>query len=92
MLESERNYRPATADKIRDVVALTVLNYRHFVSTDQYLYSDREVRKRCGIIRQNWCRDFAVWKHLYLDRCDQLDRVVLTVIADARKRHGLIDL
>ena len=84
LLSADRNYRPATCDKIRDVVGYTVMDYRHYTATGEHLYPVKEIRKRCGIQRQNWNRDFADWHEYYWLLCDKaLDRAVLPVVGEA---------
>ncbi|UYM16268.1 hypothetical protein [Endozoicomonas euniceicola] len=51
--ESERQYREVTRQRIRDVVAYTVLDYRSFIISGRHLYPVSEIIKRCRIQRQN---------------------------------------
>ena len=87
----ERNYRQATRDKIRDVVAYTVLDYRSYAVTERHRYPVKRIIKRCKIHRGNWQRDFQPWHDHYWNFCDrQLDRTVLIPVARVvhRLRHG----
>lgn len=91
-LESmEHNYRQATRNKIRDVVAYTVLDYRSYAVNERHSYPVSQIIKRCKIHRGNWQRDFQPWHEHYWTVCDrQMDRTALIPVADTlnRLRHG----
>ena len=82
LLESDRQYREATANKIRDVVAYTVMDYRHKVTTGLHLHPVSDIKKRCGIQHGNWKRDFVEWYDDYREVCNQLDRKVLLPLSN----------
>lgn len=87
----ERNIREATREKVRDVVAYTVLDYRSYSINERHLYPVNLIIKRCKIHRQNWKRDFQSWHEYYWNFCDrQLDRTALIPVAETldRLRHG----
>ena len=82
-----RVYRKATKDKIRDVVAYAVLDYRSYSISERHLYPVSLVISRCGIIRQNWNRDFLPWHRYYWNLCDSfLDQTCLPPVAQIVKR------
>ncbi|WP_419831252.1 hypothetical protein [Endozoicomonas atrinae] len=87
-LESiERKYREVTKEKIRDVVAYAVLDYRAFVINEIHLYPVSLIINRCNIQRQNWKRDFEPWHEYYWQFCDQqLDRMALVPVANSVQR------
>ena len=87
----ERNVRQATCDKVRDVVAYTVLDYRSYSLNERHLYPVNLIIKRCKIHRGNWKRDFQFWHEFYWNFCDrQLDRTALIPVANTlnRLRYG----
>ena len=78
----DRDYRKVTKQKIRDVVAYTVLDYRSFSINGQHLYPASLVINRCKIHRQNWKRDFLPWHGHFWNICDEfLDRACLPPVA-----------
>lgn len=78
---SERGYREATIQRIRDVVAYTVLDYRSYVTNGQHLYPSSLIIKKCRIHRQNWKRDYQPWYESYWIFCDScLDKNSLNYI------------
>ena len=82
-----RNYRQATRDKIRDVVAYTMLDYRSHAHNGRHLYPVNRIIKRCNIHRGNWQRDFHAWHEHYWNVCDQqLDQTVLIPVAETLDR------
>ncbi|MGI9276857.1 MAG: hypothetical protein ACR2PT_18675 [Endozoicomonas sp.] len=80
--ESQRQYRVATQKKIRDVIAWTVMDYRHFQMTEEHLYPVSEIKKRCQIRHANWKRDFQLWFHWTWMLCEQLDQEGLAPLED----------
>ena len=86
LLESERNYRFATCRKIRDVVAYSVMDYRSFVTNGQNKYPVKKIRKECGILQNNWNRDFKHWYDCGWALCDDLDRRVLPLVGGVLQR------
>jgi hypothetical protein len=83
----DRDYRKATVAKIRDVVAYSILDYRSYVISEQHLYPVSLIINRCGIVRQNWRRDFQPWHRYYWGLCDTyLDRTSLPPVAEAVSR------
>ena len=87
LLSTDKNYHAATCDKIRDLVAYTAMDYRHYTATGEHLYPVRVIRKRCGILRQNWKPNFVEFHEHYWQLFDQvLDRTVLSVVAQALDR------
>ena len=83
----EREYREATKQKIRDVVAYTVLDYRSFSINERHLYPVSLIISRCKIVRQNWKRDFLPWHRYYWNLCDAyLDRNCLLSVRKAIER------
>ncbi|WP_257282134.1 hypothetical protein [Endozoicomonas sp. ISHI1] len=86
LLEYELEYRKkpfseAVSSKIRDVVAYTALNYRHFTTTGQHQYSDSDIQKEASIHRQNWKRDYERWQSYAWRLFDELDRQILPLVA-----------
>ena len=78
LAKSERDYREATKQRIRDVVAYTVMDYRSYVTNGQHLYPASLIIKKCRIQRQNWKRDFQEWHGVYWKMCDEyLDKTAL---------------
>ena len=79
----DREYRQVTKQKIRDVVAYSVMDYRSYTISGKHLYPVSMIIKRCGIIRQNWKRDFEHW-HRYYWRVynDYLDRSALVTVGE----------
>ncbi|UYM16217.1 hypothetical protein [Endozoicomonas euniceicola] len=67
----DRKYREVTKQKIRDVVAYCVMDYRSYIISGKHLYPVPLIINRCGIIRQNWKRDFESWHRYYWDLCDE---------------------
>lgn len=86
----DREYREVTKQKIRDVVTYCVLDYRSYTISGKHLYPVSLIINRCGIIRQNWKRDFESWHRYYWGLCDEfLDRGCLSVVgAVAGKLKG----
>ncbi|WP_257285163.1 bacteriophage antitermination protein Q [Endozoicomonas sp. SESOKO1] len=87
----DRVYREVTKEKIRDVVAYTVLNYRSFVISGRELYPKNLIINRCKIHRCNWKRDFETWHDYYWNLCDHyLDRLGLPTVASVvlRLKYG----
>lgn len=77
LANSERQYREATAAKIRDVIAHAVLNHRSRSSNGRDLTPLKEIKRQCGIRPDKWLRDFAPWYSWMLDLCSWLDRKTL---------------
>lgn len=78
LASSERDYRETTRQRIKDVVAYTVLDYRSYVTTGRHIYPSSLIIKKCRIQRQNWKRDFQQWQEDYWGVCDGcLDRRAL---------------
>ncbi len=89
----DRVYREVTREKIRDVVAYTVLNYRSYVINGKQLYPTSLIINRCKIHRQNWKRDFESWHDYYWNLCDTyLDKSALPSVASIvlRLKHGKV--
>ncbi|WP_163370954.1 hypothetical protein [Endozoicomonas acroporae] len=86
LLESERAYRPGTAAKVRDVVAYAVLDYRSYTTTGRHEYSVKRICKECGIVQNNWHRDFKTWHDYGWTLCDRLDAKVLPVVGKVVRR------
>ena len=83
----EKNIRQATGDKVRDLVAYTVLDYRSYSVNERHLYPVNLIIKRCKIHRQNWKRDFLSWHQYYWTFCDEhLDRAALIPVSETIKR------
>ena len=81
LAKSERDYREATKQRIRDVVAFTVMDYRSYVTNGQHLYPTNLIIKKCRIHRQNWKRDYQPWYESYWLFCDScLDKKSLYYI------------
>ncbi|WP_163372648.1 bacteriophage antitermination protein Q [Endozoicomonas acroporae] len=72
LAKSGRDYREATKQRIRDVVAYTVLDYRSYVTNGQHLYPSSLIIKKCRIQKQNWKRDFQMWHAKYWNVCDKI--------------------
>ena len=93
LLESKRRYGTGAAGKVRDVVAYTVMDYRHKVTIGKHLHTVAGIKKRCGIQHSNWKRDFADWRDCYIAVCDELDRQALrplgSVLLDERRKSAL---
>ena len=80
--KSERDYREATKQRIRDVVAYTVMDYRSYMTNGRHLYPTSLIIKKCRIQKQNWRRDFQKWHDSYWTLCDDvLDRQALCLLA-----------
>ncbi len=93
--EIDRVYREATMEKIRDVVAYAVLDYRSYSVNDRHLYPVNLIINRIGIQRQNWKRDFEPWHAYYWRVCDSyLDKTALPAVASVvlRLRYGRDEL
>ncbi len=85
LLEYELEHRKkpfsdAVCSKIRDVVAYTALDYRHFSAIGKHLYSDSQIQKEAGIHRQNWKRDYQRWQSYAWRLFDELDRMLLPLV------------
>lgn len=77
----DRKYREATQAKIRDMVAYCVMDYRSYILSGNHLYPISLIISKCGIIRQNWKRDFQPWHHYYWCLCDEyLDKASLSAV------------
>ncbi|MCW7553322.1 hypothetical protein NX722_11865 [Endozoicomonas gorgoniicola] len=90
--ESERQYRNSTRQKIKDVVAYSVMDYRSYIISERHLYPVSLIINRCKIIRQNWKRDFEPWHQLYWQLCDTyFDQNCLASVAEVigRFRGGV---
>ena len=82
LASSEREYRDTTLQRIRDVVAYTVLDYRGYAVNERHLYTASLIIRKCRIQRQNWRRDFERWWEVYWDQCDRnLDYACLTKVS-----------
>ncbi|WP_299730136.1 bacteriophage antitermination protein Q [uncultured Endozoicomonas sp.] len=87
LAKSERDYREATEQRIRDVVAYTVLDYRSYAANGRHLYSTSLVINKCRIHRQNWKRDFLSWHEYYWQFCDHnLDRTSLLSASESVRK------
>ena len=84
LASSERDYREVTKQRIRDVVAYTVLDYRSYAINGRHLYPTNLIIKKCRIQKQNWRRDFLFWQDYYWKLCDEhMDKRSLIEIAGA---------
>ena len=80
----KREYQEATKQKIRGVVAYCVMDYRSYIISGKHFYPVSLIINRCGIIRQNWKRDFESWHLYYWSLCDTyLDKACLSPVAEA---------
>lgn len=83
----DRDYREATKQRIRDVVAYTVMDYRSFIVSERHLYPTSLIIKHCKIQRQNWQRDFESWHRYYWGLCDgSFDRTALMPVGSVLER------
>ena len=73
----QRRYRQVVVGKIRNVVAYTIIDYRHWMATDQHLYSNKAIKKNCRIQHGNWSRDFKQWQLWAHRLSDELDAKAL---------------
>lgn len=87
----DRVYREVTREKIRDVVAFSVFDYRSFVVNGRNLYPINLIINKCKIHRGNWKRDFEPWHGYYWQLCDTyLDKSALPSVASVvlRLKNG----
>ncbi len=82
-----RRYRKAAIEKIRQVVAYTVLDYQAYLINGTRAYPASKIIRECRIQRQNWTRDFVRWNQYYWNLCDTwLDAMALRPVAKAISR------
>ena len=83
----QRKYKKPAIQKIRQVVAYTVLNYRAYLVNGTRPYPDSRIVKECRIQRQNWKKDYQSWSRYYWLRCDNyLDAKALRPVGKAVSR------
>ena len=78
---SGREYGESMRERIRSVVAYTVINHRHFSNARKPLHPVSEIKKLCKIHHQSWQRDFQPWKEWAELLCADLDRLSLPVVS-----------
>ena len=86
LLDSERQYRAATCDKIRSVVASAALEYRIYSIRGERRYSVSHLCLQLSIPRQNWTRDFQPWFDWAWRLFDTLDAAVLSKVSPVVKQ------